>query len=142
MQLCEVGAGARRVLQRGRQKQILLHAGGLSRRDVLAVSQSRNGTFEDVTARSGVFDTSSKSLGVAMLDYDRDGWPDLLVANDTQPNKLYRNRRDGTFEDVAVQRGRGLQRRRQGARRHGSRRGGYRSGAEGNPSPSPTSMAK
>lgn len=64
-----------------------------------------NGTFEDVTARSGVFDTSSKSLGVAMLDYDRDGWPDLVVANDTQPNKLYRNRRDGTFEDVAVHAG-------------------------------------
>jgi hypothetical protein len=64
-----------------------------------------NGTFEDVTARSGVFDTSSKSLGVAMLDYDHDGWPDLLVANDTQPNKLYRNRRDGTFEDVAVRAG-------------------------------------
>ena len=64
-----------------------------------------DGTFEDVTARSGVFDTSSKSLGVAMLDYDRDGWPDLVVANDTQPNKLYRNRRDGTFEDVAVRAG-------------------------------------
>ncbi len=61
-----------------------------------------NGTFEDVTAKSGIFDTTSKSLGVAMLDYDHDGWPDLLVANDTQPNKLYRNRRDGTFEDVAV----------------------------------------
>ncbi len=61
-----------------------------------------NGTFEDVTAKSGIFDTTSKSLGVAMLDYDRDGWPDLFVANDTQPNKLYRNRRDGTFEDVAV----------------------------------------
>jgi hypothetical protein len=64
-----------------------------------------DGTFEDVTAPSGVFDTSSKSLGVAMLDYDRDGWPDLLVTNDTQPNKLYRNRRDGTFEDVAVHAG-------------------------------------
>ncbi len=64
-----------------------------------------DGSFEDVTARSGVFDTSSKSLGVTMLDYDRDGWPDLLVANDTQPNKLYRNRRDGTFEDVAVRAG-------------------------------------
>ena len=61
-----------------------------------------NGTFEDVTAGSGIFDTTSKSLGVAMLDYDRDGWPDLFVANDTQPNKLYRNRRNGTFEDVAV----------------------------------------
>jgi len=64
-----------------------------------------NGTFEDVTAKSGVFDTTSKSLGVALLDYDHDGWPDLLVANDTQPNKLYRNLRNGTFEDVAVRAG-------------------------------------
>ena len=64
-----------------------------------------DGTFEDVTAKSGIFDTSSKSLGVAMLDYDRDGWPDLLVANDTQPNKLYRNQRNGTFKDVAVEAG-------------------------------------
>jgi enediyne biosynthesis protein E4 len=64
-----------------------------------------NGTFEDVTATSGIFDTSSKSLGVAMLDYDRDGWPDLLVANDTQPNKLYRNQRNGSFKDVAVEAG-------------------------------------
>jgi enediyne biosynthesis protein E4 len=64
-----------------------------------------NGTFEDVTARSGIFDTTSKSLGVALLDYDHDGWPDLLVANDTQPNKLYRNLRNGTFEDVAVRAG-------------------------------------
>ena len=62
-----------------------------------------DGTFEDVTATSGVFDTSSKSLGVAMLDYDKDGWPDLLVANDTQPNKLYRNMRNGAFKDVAVE---------------------------------------
>jgi hypothetical protein len=64
-----------------------------------------NGTFEDITARSGIFDSSSKSLGVAMLDYDQDGWPDLLVANDTQPNKLYRNQRDGSFRDVAVDAG-------------------------------------
>jgi enediyne biosynthesis protein E4 len=64
-----------------------------------------DGTFEDVTAKSGIFDTSSKSLGVAMLDYDRDGWPDLLVANDTQPNKLYRNQRNGTFKDFAVEAG-------------------------------------
>lgn len=64
-----------------------------------------NGTFEDVTAKSGIFDTSSKSLGVALIDYDRDGWPDLVVANDTQPNKLYRNRRNGTFEEVGVRAG-------------------------------------
>jgi hypothetical protein len=64
-----------------------------------------NGTFEDVTASSGVFDTSSKSLGVAMLDTTEDGWPDLLVANDTQPNKLYRNQRNGTFRDIAIESG-------------------------------------
>ncbi len=64
-----------------------------------------NGTFEDVTATSGIFDSSSKSLGIAMLDYDHDGWPDLLIANDTQPNKLYRNQRNGTFQDVAVDAG-------------------------------------
>ena len=64
-----------------------------------------NGTFEDVTATSGIFDSSSKSLGVAMLDYDQDGWPDILVANDTQPNKLYRNLRNGKFKDVAVEAG-------------------------------------
>jgi hypothetical protein len=64
-----------------------------------------DGTFEDVTATSGVFDSSSKSLGVAMFDYDQDGWPDLLVANDTQPNKLYKNLRNGQFKDVAVEAG-------------------------------------
>ena len=64
-----------------------------------------NGTFEDVTATSGIFDSSSKSLGVAMFDYDRDGWPDLLVANDTQPNKLYKNLRNGKFKDVGVEAG-------------------------------------
>jgi hypothetical protein len=64
-----------------------------------------NGSFEDVTASSGIFDSSSKSLGVAMLDYDQDGWPDLVVANDTQPNKLYRNAHNGTFKDVAVEAG-------------------------------------
>jgi hypothetical protein len=55
-----------------------------------------------VTKRAGLFDTSSKGLGVAMLDFDGDGAMDLFVANDTEPNRLYRNRRDGTFTDVAV----------------------------------------
>jgi hypothetical protein len=64
-----------------------------------------NGTFEDVTATCGIFDSSSKSLGVALLDADQDGWPDIIVANDTQPNKLYRNGRNGTFRDVALEAG-------------------------------------
>jgi len=64
-----------------------------------------DGTFEDVTAASGIFDSSSKSLGVALLETNQDGWPDLLVANDTQPNKLYRNQRNGMFKDAAVEAG-------------------------------------
>jgi hypothetical protein len=64
-----------------------------------------DGAFEDVTARANLKDPSSKALGVAVLDYDDDGWPDLFVANDTQPNKLYRNKGNGTFADVAVQAG-------------------------------------
>ena len=58
-----------------------------------------------MTATSGIFDSSSKSLGVAMLGDDQVGWPDLMVANDTQPNKLYRNQRNGTFKEVGVQAG-------------------------------------
>ena len=64
-----------------------------------------DGTFEDATAASGIFDASSKSLGVALLDFDQDGWPDLLVANDTQPNKLYKNLRNGKFKDVGMEAG-------------------------------------
>jgi hypothetical protein len=64
-----------------------------------------NGTFEDVTATCGIFDSSSKALGVALIDYDQDGWPDIFVANDTQPNKLYRNLRNGRFRDVALEAG-------------------------------------
>jgi len=61
-----------------------------------------DGTFEDVTAKAGLHDPASKALGVAVLDFDQDGWPDLFVANDTQPNKLYRNAGNGTFADVGV----------------------------------------
>ena len=64
-----------------------------------------DGTFEDVTAASGIFDSSSKSLGVALFNGNHDGWPDLLVANDTQPNKLYRNQHNGIFKDAAVDTG-------------------------------------
>jgi enediyne biosynthesis protein E4 len=61
-----------------------------------------NGVFEDVTKRAGLLDPTSKALGVALLDYDNDGWMDLFVTNDTEPNKLYHNNHDGTFTDVGV----------------------------------------
>ncbi|MGE3955431.1 MAG: CRTAC1 family protein [Vicinamibacterales bacterium] len=60
------------------------------------------GRFEDAGRKAGVADPASKSLGVTVLDYNTDGWPDLFVANDTQPNKLYRNNRNGTFKDEAM----------------------------------------
>ena len=64
-----------------------------------------NGTFENVTRRAGLYDPTSKALGVAMLDYDNDGWMDLFVSNDTEPNKLYHNNHNGTFTDVGVSAG-------------------------------------
>lgn len=64
-----------------------------------------NGKFEDASTKAGIADPTSKSLGVAVLDFDGDGWPDLFVANDTQPNKLYRNNRNGTFREVGLEAG-------------------------------------
>ena len=61
-----------------------------------------SGKFEDVTDRAGLGDTTSKSLGVTVLDYNGDGWPDIFVSNDTQPNKLYRNNRNGTFTEEGL----------------------------------------
>jgi hypothetical protein len=61
-----------------------------------------DGTFENVTRRAGLYDPTSKSLGVALLDYDNDSWMDLFVSNDTEPNKLYHNNHNGTFTDIAV----------------------------------------
>ena len=63
------------------------------------------GRFQDVTEQAGLGDRSSKSLGVTILDFDNDGWPDIFVSNDTQPNKLYRNNRNGTFTEQAVEAG-------------------------------------
>jgi len=61
------------------------------------------GRFEDVSERSGITRANgSYGLGVSTLDFDNDGWTDLYVANDSNPSALYRNRHDGTFEDVGV----------------------------------------
>jgi hypothetical protein len=64
-----------------------------------------DGTFEDATAKAGLLDPTSKSLGVAILDANQDGWPDILISNDTQPNKLYMNNGDGTFTEKGVSAG-------------------------------------
>ncbi len=61
-----------------------------------------DGTFEDATQKAGLYDPTSKSLGIAILDANQDGWPDILVSNDTQPNKLYVNNGNGTFTEKGV----------------------------------------
>ena len=66
------------------------------------------GKFEDATQKAGIGDPTSKSLGIAILDVNLDGWPDILIANDTQPNKLYVNQRNGTFEEKGVAAGIGF----------------------------------
>ena len=63
------------------------------------------GRFEDVTARAGMADPSDKVMGVAVLDYNGDGWPDLFVGSDRVPAKLYRNDGKGHFVDEAVRAG-------------------------------------
>jgi hypothetical protein len=61
-----------------------------------------DGTFENVTSKAGLYDPSNKMLGLALIDYDNDGLLDVFAANDTQPNRLYRNKGDGTFTDVGL----------------------------------------
>jgi hypothetical protein len=65
-----------------------------------------DGTFEDVSVRAGVDNPEKRlGMGVTWADYDNDGWPDLFVANDMGPNLLFHNRRDGSFEELALQAG-------------------------------------
>ncbi len=58
-----------------------------------------DGTFQDVTKEAGVLEPSAKGLGVSVLDANQDSWPDLLLVNDTQPNRLYINSGKGTFTE-------------------------------------------
>lgn len=63
------------------------------------------GRFDDVTVRAGLDDPTNKAMGVAVLDYNMDGWPDLFVANDRVPAKLYRNDGHGRFVEEGLRAG-------------------------------------
>ncbi len=72
------------------------------------------GKFSDVSKRAGIlgqgagakaFQAKSKGLGVALCDYNNDDWPDIVVANDREPNFLFRNNKDGTFTEVGTRAG-------------------------------------
>jgi hypothetical protein len=63
---------------------------------------NRDGTFTDVSDKSGVGLPESKGMGVVLADLNNDGWPDIAIANDTWPNFLFLNNHDGTFKDVSL----------------------------------------
>jgi hypothetical protein len=71
----------------------------------LVYHNNGDGTLKDVSKACGIAASPGKALGIAMNDFDRDGWPDILVANDSFPQQLFRNNRDGTFSEVALESG-------------------------------------
>jgi len=88
-----------------RFKGVLVQCGpwGLQGESDLLYHNRGDGTFEEVSVRAGVHDSEGRfGLGVVWGDYDNDGWPDLLVANDAGSNYLYRNNHNGTFTDIAL----------------------------------------
>jgi hypothetical protein len=88
-----------------RFKGILVQCGpwGMIGESDLLFHNRGDGTFEEVSKKAGVDDPNRYyGLGAIWGDYDNDGWPDLYVANDAGPNYLYRNKHDGTFEEVGM----------------------------------------
>ncbi len=68
----------------------------------LVYHNNGDGTFTDVSQKAGLSTAAGKGLGIAINDFDRDGWPDIAIANDSFPEQLFRNNRDGTFKEVAT----------------------------------------
>ena len=75
---------------------------GASPRFYRNVSEGGTIKLEDRTEEAGLYKPTAKSLGVTVLDLDGDGWEDMAVANDTQPNLLYRNKGKGVYEEIGV----------------------------------------
>ncbi len=72
-----------------------------------------NGRFEDRSTDSGLTHSPGKSMSLAVLDFNQDGWPDIAISNDGERDQLFRNRGDGTFEDVGLVTGMALNSRGQ-----------------------------
>lgn len=71
-------------------------------RKIKLYHNNHDGTFTDVSDKSGVGIPESKGMGVVVADFNNDGWPDIAIANDTWPNFLFLNNHDGTFKDVSL----------------------------------------
>lgn len=77
------------------------HPGNYKGQRTSLYHNNRDGTFTDVSDKSGVGKPEAKGMGVVLADFNNDGWPDIAVANDSWPNFLFINKHDGTFEDVS-----------------------------------------
>jgi enediyne biosynthesis protein E4 len=64
-----------------------------------------HGKFEDVTDKSGLGASPGKGMGISIADFNNDGWPDIFIANDTEPNSLFINKKNGTFEEKGLELG-------------------------------------
>lgn len=74
----------------------------------LVFHNNGDGTFTDVSKHCGLGAVASKGLGIAVNDFDNDGWPDIAIANDSFLQQLFRNNRDGTFTEIAAEAGSAL----------------------------------
>jgi hypothetical protein len=63
------------------------------------------GKFTDVTEKSGLAAAPGKGMGISIADFNNDGWPDIFIANDTEPNSLFINQKNGTFEEKGLELG-------------------------------------
>jgi len=81
---------------------------GLTGQPDVLYRNNGNGTFTDVTARAGIRDPNYYGFGVIFTDLDNDGWPDIYVANDSQANLLFHNKKNGTFSEVGLSSGTAL----------------------------------
>jgi hypothetical protein len=68
----------------------------------LVFHNNGDGTFTDVSKKCGIAGSPGKGLGIAINDFDGDRWPDIFIANDSVAEQLFRNKHDGTFEEVAI----------------------------------------
>ena len=81
------------------------HPGNYRGQRIKLYHNNHNGTFTDVSDASGVGKPEAKGMGVVLADFNNDGWTDIAIANDSWPNFLFINKKDGTFQDVSFMSG-------------------------------------
>jgi enediyne biosynthesis protein E4 len=77
------------------------HPGNYKGQRIKLYHNNHDGTFSDVSAASGIGKPEAKGMGVVAADFNNDGWTDIAVANDSWPNFLFLNKKDGTFQDAS-----------------------------------------